>query len=174
VTAIFHHVTIRTKLLLGWRGGMMTLEELLNAHGVSREALVHLEDPAISNAAFSNQVHLEHVTNRDVLSDFGLRAKFYRVNDPGRDYIYALVEPNAITIIERGEGFSEPLPLFGKAKWERRFQMLKMVAAVFLLLVGLSFLNEDWHRKYLDWNEMFVGALLVSIVFVILWSELKK
>jgi hypothetical protein len=149
---------------------MMTLQELLNAHGVSRERLMHLEDPEISNVAFRQQVRLEHMTTR---SDF-VRAKFYRVNDPGRDYIYALVEPNAITIIQRGEGFPEPLPLLGKAKWERRFHLLRMFAAVFLFLVGLSFLNEDWHRRYLDWSEMFVGALLVSIVFVVLWSEWRK
>lgn len=153
-----------------WRGGMMTLQELLNAHGVSREELMHLEDPEISNDAFCNQVQLEHMTTRH---DF-LRTKFYRVSDPGREYIYALVEPNAITIIERSEGFSEPLRLLEKAKRERQFHLLKMSALVFLLLVGLSFLHDVWHRRFFDFHEMILGAVLTSIGFVLIWSEWKK
>jgi hypothetical protein len=81
-----------------------------------------------------------------------------------------------MTIIERGEGFSELADsrLIGKAKWRGRLRLLKMFAAVFFLLVGLSFLNEVWHRHSADPLEVVVGALLASLGFILLWSEWKK
>ena len=42
-----------------YAGGMMTLQELLDNHGVRRDAVWHLEDPEIPDEAFAADVGLE-------------------------------------------------------------------------------------------------------------------
>lgn len=165
----------------------MTLQELLNSLEVSRERLVHFEHPEISDETFVADLQLEWVDGE---------GRLYRINDPKREHLYAFTtEPifiileaetaekaskHLLVVMERASELAiarSPKTLLkaqSQIRWKKRFHLLKMFAAVFLLLVGLSFLNEVWHRRSADPFGVVVGATLASVGFVLLWSEWKK
>jgi hypothetical protein len=171
---------------------MMTLQELLNERGAERRAVVHFERPEISDEDFAAEVHLEWTATDDDSSEGSL----YRIDDDKHEQLYAFVDEvqiiitqaesaekaaeRVLAIIERSTELARArnpktlVKLHRQGEWKRRFHLLKMFAAIFLLLVGLSFLNEVWHRHSADPLEVVVGAVLASLGSVLLWSEWKK
>lgn len=78
----------------------MTLQELLDNHGVSRGVVWHLEDPEISDETFAADVGLDW-------AGVGGYGAIYRIG--GREGVYAVVKPDGVTIVQRGEEVSDAL-----------------------------------------------------------------
>jgi len=78
----------------------MTLQELLDQHGVARDAVWHLEDPEISDETFTADVGLEW-------AGVGGYGAIYRIGN--REGVYALVKPDGVTLVQRSEEVSEML-----------------------------------------------------------------